>query len=118
MKKREIHFSSPGNHLSAGVGSRDDNELCDRKVFRDMACCHAAEDSQANGSGEAGASPLVRVEIDATTLLQLLKGRRLCAADMRCLDCESKRCLLRLLLRACAQDLSKADSMNHYLMTS
>jgi hypothetical protein len=61
--------------------------------------------AQENGSEEVAVSRLVRVEIDAATLLQLLKGRRLCAADMRCLDCESKHCLLRLLLQAYAQDL-------------
>jgi hypothetical protein len=49
---------------------------------------------------------MVRVEIDAAILLQLLQGRRLCAADMRCLDCESKHCLLRLLLKACAKEMA------------
>jgi hypothetical protein len=91
------------------MDSRDD-ELFDPKVF------HATDSSWVNRSGEAEAegARLVRVEIDAATLLQLLKGRRLCAADMRCLDCESKRCLLRLLLRACAEDLSEAGPMGHY----
>jgi hypothetical protein len=53
---------------------------------------------------------IVRVEIDTAILLQLLKGRRLCAADMRCLDCESKSCLLRLLLKACAQEVEHTRS--------
>ena len=57
-----------------------------------------------DGVADAG---LVRVEIEADTLLTLLKGRRLCASDMRCLDCESKHCLWRLLLKACASDLGK-----------
>lgn len=49
----------------------------------------------------AGAS--VRVEIEAETLLDLLRGRPVCAADLRCLDCESKRRLWQLCLRACLQ---------------
>jgi hypothetical protein len=60
------------------------------------------------------ASP-VKVEIDAAILLQLLQGRRLCAADMRCLDCESKRCLLRLLLKACAREMANGDPLNFSL---
>jgi hypothetical protein len=58
---------------------------------------------------------MVRVEINAAMLLQLLKGRRLCAADMRCLDCESKRCLLRLLLKACAQEIANDGPLNFNL---
>lgn len=43
----------------------------------------------------------LRVEIDAETLLRLLQRQLLCAAELRCLDCESKHCLWRLCLSAC-----------------
>lgn len=49
----------------------------------------------------------VRVELDESCLLALLKARRLHAADLRCLDCESKNCLLRLCLEACADTLAQ-----------
>jgi hypothetical protein len=58
-----------------------------------------------------------RWKSDSTTLLQLLKGRRLCASDIRCLDCESKRCPMRLLLRAYAQDMDENDPKDHHLIT-
>jgi hypothetical protein len=77
------------------------------KALQDMTYRHIGDSSQVNESGEV--SRLVRVEIDEEKLLQLLKAKQLCAADMRCLDCESKHCLLRLLLQACVQDLCGAD---------
>ncbi|MES9991275.1 MAG: hypothetical protein ABW098_04940 [Candidatus Thiodiazotropha sp.] len=79
---------------------------------------HPTVGTQVKGAHNADESQLVRVEIDSSTLLQLLKGRRICASDMHCLDCESKRCLMRLLLRACAQDMVDADPMDHRLITS
>ena len=42
----------------------------------------------------------VLIQISETKLLQLLKGGLLCASDMRCLDCESKHCLRRLVMKA------------------
>lgn len=45
----------------------------------------------------------LRLEISARTLLRLLASGRLCAADFRCLDCESKRCVWRLLLKSASR---------------
>jgi hypothetical protein len=95
---------------------RDEEVLFDRSASGVISYEHLAFRSQANELNEAVAPRQVRVEIDAKTLLKLLKGRRLCATDMRCLDCESKRCLMRLLLRACAQDLAETDPMDRRLI--
>jgi len=43
----------------------------------------------------------VRLEISADRLHGLLKMGALCAADFRCLDCESKQCVWRLCLMNC-----------------
>lgn len=48
----------------------------------------------------------VRVEIAEKTLIRLLSAGQICVADMRCLDCESKKCLWRLCLKSCAKCLS------------
>ncbi len=45
-------------------------------------------------------APRLRVEIAADKLLELLRARRICASELRCLDCESKTCLWRLCLNA------------------
>jgi hypothetical protein len=49
---------------------------------------------------------LVRVEVEAETLNRLLAAGQVCAADFRCLDCESKRCIWRLCLINCASKLN------------
>ena len=41
------------------------------------------------------------VEISAHTLKRLIMDNQLCAADLNCLDCESKFCLRRLCLECC-----------------
>jgi hypothetical protein len=51
----------------------------------------------------------LRVEITAATLLPLLAGGQVCAADFRCLDCESKQCLRRLCMQSCAPPLQKRN---------
>jgi hypothetical protein len=43
----------------------------------------------------------VRLEMSETTLRSLLTAGQVCAADFRCLDCESKKCLWRLCLESC-----------------
>jgi len=43
----------------------------------------------------------VRVEISADKLRELVNMGALCAADMHCLDCESKQCVWRICLRSC-----------------
>ncbi|MDO6460006.1 hypothetical protein Q4485_04805 [Granulosicoccaceae sp. 1_MG-2023] len=45
----------------------------------------------------------VRMQLDEQTLQRLLKSGHLCAADFRCLDCESKACVWRLLLQQAAR---------------
>ncbi|WP_319523085.1 hypothetical protein [uncultured Desulfosarcina sp.] len=49
----------------------------------------------------------IRVEIAEETLLRLLAGGQVCAADFRCLDCKSKQCLWNLCLRSCANRRDK-----------
>jgi hypothetical protein len=41
------------------------------------------------------------VEISADTMRRLLMENQLCAAELNCLDCKSKDCLLRLCLECC-----------------
>ena len=43
----------------------------------------------------------LRIEINEKTLLRLLAEGQVCAAEINCIDCESKQCLCRLLLRSC-----------------
>jgi hypothetical protein len=59
--------------------------------------------------GRPGSRPrrVVRVEIGADKLQELLRARRICAADLRCLDCDSKDCLWRLCLDAIAEELGR-----------
>jgi hypothetical protein len=42
------------------------------------------------------------VEISEGTLKRLLAANHVCAADFRCLDCNSKHCLWRLCLESCS----------------
>jgi hypothetical protein len=48
----------------------------------------------------------VRVHVDAKTLNRLIAAGQVCAADFRCLDCESKQCIWRLCLTNCASKLN------------
>jgi len=48
----------------------------------------------------------LRVELQEGTLLRLLDSGCLCAADLVCLDCDSKRCLKELCLKSCARTLN------------
>ncbi len=43
----------------------------------------------------------VSLEVDRDKLFELLRARKLCAADFTCLDGESKDCVWRLALAAC-----------------
>ncbi|MFN2350288.1 MAG: hypothetical protein ABR558_12095, partial [Thioalkalivibrio sp.] len=56
---------------------------------------------------------VLRVEISAMRLLALLAENRLHALDMRCLDPESRQCLRRLLLEACAQNCVRCKRSCH-----
>jgi hypothetical protein len=44
----------------------------------------------------------LRVEIAEETLARLLANGQVCAADLRCLDCRSKKCLWLLCLKSCS----------------
>jgi hypothetical protein len=59
--------------------------------------------SAQNVAPQKPASPhkKVRLEISAKKLLSLLDAGALCAADLRCLDCESKHCVREICLRNC-----------------
>jgi hypothetical protein len=43
----------------------------------------------------------VRVEVAPETLRRLLTAGLVCAADFRCLDCDSNECVRRLCLATC-----------------
>ena len=47
----------------------------------------------------------LRLELPAATLFRLLADGHLCAADFRCLDCDSKDCVWRLLMLSSAKSL-------------
>jgi hypothetical protein len=117
MKKRNLHSRLSANQILAGVDLCVDDQLYLRRSSPYTAHQQHEARSKASGTYNTEARRLLQVEVDSTTLLQLLKGRRLCASDIRCLDCESKRCLMRLLLRACAQDMDENDPKDHHLIT-
>ena len=56
---------------------------------------------------QASRNNQIRVEIAEETLLRLLAGGQVCAADFRCLDCKSKQCLWNLCLKSCANRRDK-----------
>jgi hypothetical protein len=51
----------------------------------------------------------LRIEVGEEVILRLLEAGHVCAADFRCLDCESKKCIWRLCLESCAYKLK----LNH-----
>ncbi len=57
---------------------------------------------------EAMEDKQIRVEIAETTLLRLLAGGQVRAADFRCLDCESKACLWRICLQSCGSPMARS----------
>jgi len=75
--------------------------------------CAASVNKAANRMSRGSAvTDNLRLELPAATLLGLLETGQLCAADLRCLDCESKRCLWRLLLMSCIKATQPAASCN------
>jgi hypothetical protein len=48
----------------------------------------------------------LRLEMSEEMLSRLLTIGQVCAADFRCLDCESKQCLWRLCLESCATNVT------------
>jgi hypothetical protein len=117
MKKRNLHYRQSANRLSAGMDASVDDERFNASSSRYTARQHLEIRSKTNGACNVDATRLLQVEIDSATLLQPLGGRRLCASDIRCLDCESKRCLMGLLLRACAEYMDEDDSKDRHLKT-
>ncbi len=53
---------------------------------------------------------LIRLEINANKLRQLLNTGALCAADFRCLDCKSKQCIWQICLAGCIHLESKKSA--------
>ena len=49
----------------------------------------------------------VSVAMDEATLHRLMASGALCAADLKCLDCESKACVWRIALKNAGQALGK-----------
>ena len=54
---------------------------------------------------EAVAVDCLKLEISADTLLRLMVSGQLCATDIRCLDCTSKTCMWKLLLKSTAMSI-------------
>lgn len=50
----------------------------------------------------------VRVQIPRTKVLELLKAGLICTSDMKCLDCDSKNCLWKLVLKASAYRMGRS----------
>ncbi len=68
--------------------------------------------AEAAVSNTAAVNARLRLEVSAQTLLRLLVGGQVCAADFRCLDCESKQCVWRILLMSCEKTLHAAAGCN------
>lgn len=49
---------------------------------------------------------LIQLEISLEKLEQLFSKGEICAADIRCLNCESKNCVWNLCLNLCAARMS------------
>ena len=54
----------------------------------------------------------IRLEMESGALYRLLVSGVLCAADFRCLDCESKTCVWRLCLMSCGGKMNPEGCRN------
>ena len=54
----------------------------------------------------------IRLEMTPEVLYRLLASGALCAADFRCLDCESKTCVWRLCLMSCKEEVGLGGCRN------
>ena len=54
----------------------------------------------------------LRLELPVETLRRLLAGGLLCARDFRCLDCETKNCVWRLLLMNATRPIDPETACN------
>lgn len=52
----------------------------------------------------------IRVELSKDTVARLMAGGQLCAADLHCLDCRSKACILKIVLDVCRPSRYPAES--------
>lgn len=73
---------------------------------------NAGSSATAAGSMASGVNGCLRLEVSAQTMLRLLANGQLRAADFRCLDCESKQCVWRLLLMSCKKTLNAESDCN------
>ena len=58
----------------------------------------------------------LRFEISAEKMNELLAQRQICAADIRCLDSNSKRCLKNLCLKTCLYNLNSQQRENSNML--
>lgn len=108
---RETSFRTPRTGHSqnsaqrtAGYDGRKQADMSDatpprydyhpQRICRRTACTSMPTDNAQPGE-------TLRVEIDADTLLRLMRSGELCAAELRCLDRDSHATLRRLCLQAC-----------------
>jgi hypothetical protein len=57
---------------------------------------------------------MFRFEISSDKLNELLLKREICAADIRCLDANSKQCLKKLCLKTCLRSTSLYSDSRQY----
>ncbi|MCF6204754.1 MAG: hypothetical protein L3J59_13980 [Methylococcaceae bacterium] len=60
-------------------------------------------------------SNVIRFEISAEKMNELLVQRQICAADIRCLDINSKQCLKKLCLKTCLYNAKHCKQSPHIL---
>ncbi|WP_455384522.1 hypothetical protein [Acidihalobacter prosperus] len=83
------------NHFQHSKGESAEPSSDDRPVQRLPDRSHTEAPTHAPWPAK------LRLEVDARTLLRLLRSDALCAAELRCLDRHSHAVLRRLCLQAC-----------------
>ena len=53
----------------------------------------------------------LRIEIDAVAIERMIESGILSASDMRCLNCESKKCVWNMCLKICSRRMKSTDQM-------
>ncbi len=61
------------------------------------------------------ATNILRFEISTEKMNELLERHQICAADIRCLDANSKQCLKELCLKSCLCNTIYTDSESGFL---
>ena len=72
----------------------------------------AASDPSPSKGGVVNTAVTLRLELPFETLRRLLAGGLLCAQDFRCLDCETKSCVWRLLLMNATKSIDSETACN------